>query len=191
MNFCCFKPRSFWYFVWQLEKDICAGYFYILIMILHLCSGMMLNYLETVWPIWIFLLSFSKTVKSSIMVAGPITSWQTDGEKVEIVTDFIFLDSKSTADGARRHKIKRHLVLGREAITNLNRVLESRAITLVTKVHVVKALVFPIIMCRCESQSIKKAESRRTDPFALRYTVFQGSKDKPNSSLIKPGTTSL
>ena len=136
-------------------------------------------------------LSFSKTVKSSIMVAGPITSWQTDGEKVEIVTDFIFLDSKSTADGARRHKIKRHLVLGREAITNLNRVLESRAITLVTKVHVVKALVFPIIMCRCESQSIKKAESRRTDPFALRYTVFQGSKDKPNSSLIKPGTTSL
>ena len=91
-------------------------------------------------------------------------------------TLFFFLDSKITADGAHRHKIKGHLVLGREAITNLNRALESRAITLPTMVHIVKALVFPVVICRCESRSIKKAESRGTDPFELRYTVFREAR---------------
>ena len=78
-----------------------------------------------------------------------------------------------------------------EKLLQTQTVLESRAITLPTKVRIVKALVFPVVMCRCESQNIKKAESRRTDPFELRYTVFQGSKNKPDSSLIKPGTASL
>ena len=93
-----------------------------------------------------------------IMAPGPITSWQIDGEIVEIVTDFIFLGSKITADGNCNHKIKRHLLPGRKAMTNLDSILKSRDITLPTKVHLVKATVFPVVMYGCESWTIKKAE---------------------------------
>ena len=96
--------------------------------------------------------------KMKIMASGPITSWQIDGETVETVTNFIFLGSKITADGDCSHGIKRHLILGRKAMTNLDSVLKSRDITLPTKVHLVKAMVFPIVMYRCESWTIKKAE---------------------------------
>ena len=92
------------------------------------------------------------------MVSGPITSWQIDGETVETVSDFTFLGSKITADGECSHEIKRHLVLGRKVMTNLDSILKSRDITLPTKVHLVKAMVFPVVMFGCESWSIKKAE---------------------------------
>ena len=92
------------------------------------------------------------------MASGPITSWQIDGETVETVADFIFLGSKITADGDYSHEIKRHLLLGRKASTNLDSILKSRDITLATKVHLVKAMVFPVVMCGCESWTIKKAE---------------------------------
>ena len=92
------------------------------------------------------------------MASGPITSWQIDGETVETVTGFISLGSKITADGDCSHEIKRHLLLGRKAMINLNSVLKSRAITLLTKVHIIKAVVFPVVMYRCESWTIKKAE---------------------------------
>ena len=89
--------------------------------------------------------------KMKIMASGPITSWQIDGETVETVVDFIFLGSKSTADGDCIHEIKRHLLLGRKAMTNLDSILKSRDITLPTKVHLVKAMVFPVVMYGCES----------------------------------------
>ena len=92
------------------------------------------------------------------MASGPITSWQIDGETVETVVDFIFLDSKITADGDCSHEIKRRLLLGRKAMTNLDSMLKSRDITLPTKVRLVKAMVFPVVMYRCESWTIKKAE---------------------------------
>ena len=92
------------------------------------------------------------------MASGPITSWEIDGETVETVSDFIFWDSKITADGDCSHEIKRRLLLGRKVMTNLDNVLKSRDITLPTKVHLVKAMVFPIVMCGCESSTIKKAE---------------------------------
>ena len=92
------------------------------------------------------------------MASGPITSWQIDGETVERVSDFIFLGSKITADGDCSYEIKRHLLLGRKAITNLDSILKSRDITLPTKVHLVKAMVFPVVMYGCESCTIKKAE---------------------------------
>ena len=95
--------------------------------------------------------------KTKIMATGPITSWQIDGETVETVEDFIFGDSKITADGDCSHEIKRHLFLERKAVTNLNCMLKSRDITLLTKVCIVKALVFPVVMCECESWTIKKA----------------------------------
>ena len=95
--------------------------------------------------------------KSKIMASGPITSWQIDGEKVETVADFIFLGSKITADGDCSHEIKRHLLLGRKVMTNLDSIL-NRDITLPTKVHLVKAMVFPVVMYRCESCTMKKAE---------------------------------
>ena len=103
--------------------------------------------------------------KTKIMASSPITSWQTDGETMETVTDFIFLDSKITADGDCSHEIKRHLLLGRKARTNPDSILKSRDITLSTKVHLVKALVFPVVMCVCESWTIKKAECQRIDAF--------------------------
>ena len=95
------------------------------------------------------------------MASGPITSWQIDGETVETVADFIFLGSKITADGDYSHEIKRHLLLGRKASTNLDSILKSRDITLATKVHLVKAMVFAVVMYGCESWTIKKAERRR------------------------------
>ena len=92
------------------------------------------------------------------MASGPITSWQVGGETVERVTDFIFLGSKITADGDYSHKIKRWLLLGRKAMTNLDSILKSRDITLPTKAHIVKAMVFPVVMYGCESWTVKKAE---------------------------------
>ena len=96
--------------------------------------------------------------KTKIMASGPITSWQIDGKTMETVTDFISLGSKITADGECSHEIERHLLLGRKVMTNLDSILKSRDITLPTKVHLVKALVFPVVMYGCESWAIKKAE---------------------------------
>ena len=101
------------------------------------------------------------------MASGPTTSWQTDGETMQTVRDFIFLGSKITADGDWSHEIKRRLLLGRKPMTNLNSILKSRDITLPTKVHLVKAMVFPVVMCGCESWTIKKDEHRRIDTFEL------------------------
>ena len=103
--------------------------------------------------------------KAKIMASSHITSWQIDGETMETVTDFIFLGLKITADGDCSHEIKRRLLLGRKAIRNLDNVLKSRDITLPTKVHLVKVMVFPVVMYGCESWSIKKAEHQRTDAF--------------------------
>ena len=102
-----------------------------------------------------------------IMLSSPITSWQIDGETMETVTDFIFLGSKITADGDCSHEIKRHLLLGRKIMTNLDSILKSRDITLPAKVHLVKAMVSPVVMYGCESWTIKKAEHRRIDAFEL------------------------
>ena len=101
------------------------------------------------------------------MASGPTTSWQIDGETMETVRDFIFLGSKITVDDYFSHEIKRCLLLGRKAMTNLDSVLKSRDITLPTKVHVVKAMVFQVVMCGCESWAIRKAEHQRTDTFEL------------------------
>ena len=95
---------------------------------------------------------------TKIMASGPITSWQIEGETIERVTDFIFLGSKITADGDCSHEIKRRLLLGRKVMTNLDSILKSRDITLSTKVHLVKAMVFPVVMYGCESWTIKKSE---------------------------------
>ena len=105
--------------------------------------------------------------KIKLMASGPITSWQIHREAMETVTDFIFLDSKITADGDCSHEIKRCLLLGRKAMTDLDSILKSRDITLTTKVHLVKAMVFPLVICGCESWTIKKAERQRIDAFAL------------------------
>ena len=99
--------------------------------------------------------------KTKIMTSGPITSWQIDGETAETVVDFIFLGFKITADGDCSHEIKRHLLLGRKAMTHLDSIFKSRDITLSTKVHLVKAMVFPVVMYGCESWTVKKAECRR------------------------------
>ena len=105
--------------------------------------------------------------KTKIMASGPITSWQKDEETMETVSDFIFLGSKIIADGDCSHEIKRHLLLGRKAMTNLDSILKSRDITLPTKVRLVKAMVFPVVMYGCESWTIKEAEHRRIDAFEL------------------------
>ena len=105
--------------------------------------------------------------KTKIMASGPITTWQIDGQTMEIVTDFIFLGSNITADGDYSHEIKRHLLLGRKATTILDSILKSRDITLPTKICLVKAMVFPVVMYECESWTIKKAECRRIDAFEL------------------------
>ena len=105
--------------------------------------------------------------KTKIMASGPITSWHIDGEKVETVTDFIFFGSKITADADYRHEIKRHLLLGRKAMMNLDSVLQSRDITSQIKVCIVKAMVSPVAIYRCESWAIKKAECQRIDAFKL------------------------
>ena len=105
--------------------------------------------------------------KTKIMAFGPITSWEIDGETVETVSDFIFLGSKISTDGDCSLEIKRHLLLGRSAMTNLESILKSRDITLGTKVCLVKAMVFPVVMYECESWTIRKAECRRIDAFEL------------------------
>ena len=106
-------------------------------------------------------------LKTKILASGSITSWQKDGEKMETVTDFIFLGSKITADGDCSHEIKRHLLLGRKAMTNLDSMLKNRDITLPTKVCLVKAMVFLVVTYGCESWTIKKAECQRIDAFEL------------------------
>ena len=126
-----------------------------------------------------------------ILASGSITSWQIDGETVETVTDFIFLASKITAGGDCSHEIKRRLLLGRKVMTNLDSILKSRNITLSTKVHLVKAMVFPvvIIMYRCESWTIKKAECQRTDAFELwcwrRLLRVPWTARRSNQSILK------
>ena len=107
------------------------------------------------------------TQKTKIMASGPIISWQTDVETVETVADLILRGSKITADGDCSHEIKRRLLLGRIVMTNLDSIFKSRDITLPTKVHLVKAMVFPVVMYGCESWTIKKAERQRTDAFEL------------------------
>ena len=103
------------------------------------------------------------------MASGPVTSWEIDGETVESVSDFIFLGSKITADGDCSHKIESYLLLGRKVMTNLDSVLKSRDITLPTRVRLVKAMVFPVVMYGCESWTIKKAEHQKIDAFELQY----------------------
>ena len=105
--------------------------------------------------------------KTKTMASGPITSWQIDGEKMETVTDFILGGSKITADGDCSHEIKRRLLLERKAMTNLDSILKSKDLTLPTKVHLVKAMVFPVVMYGCESWTVKKAECQRIDAFEL------------------------
>ena len=123
------------------------------------------------------------------MVSGPITSWQIDGETVETVADFIFLGSKITADGDCSHEIKRRLLLGRKVMTNLDSILKSRDITLSTKVCLVKAMVFPVVMNGCESWTIRKAEHRRIDAFKLwcwrRLLRVPWTARRSNQSILK------
>ena len=116
----------------------------------------------TVWPF-----EGNNIQKTRIMASSPITSWQTGGETMETVTNFIFLGSKITADGHRSHGIKRPLLLGRKVMTNLDNIFKSRDITLPTNVHLVKAMVFPVVMYGCESWTVKKAEHWRIDAFEL------------------------
>ena len=125
-----------------------------------------------------------QTNKTKIIAFGPITSWQIDWGKVEAGTDFIFLGSKITADGDCSQEIKRHLLLGRKAMTNLDSVLKSRDITLLTKVHLVKAMVFLVVMYRCESWTIKKTKYWRIDAFKLWCwrRLLNGKEIKPASS---------
>ena len=124
--------------------------------------------------------------KTKIMASGPITSWKIDGETV---SDFIFLGSKITADDDCSHEIKRHLLLGRKVMTNLDSILKSRDITLPTKVHLVKALVFPLLMYGCESWTVKKAECQRTDAFELwfwkRFLRVPWTARRSNQSILK------
>ena len=122
-----------------------------------------------------------------IMASGPITSWQVDGETVETVADFTFLGSKITADGDCSHEIKRHLLLGRKVMTNLDSILKSRDITLSTKVYLVKAMVFPVVMYGCESWTIKKAELRRIDAFELRVPWTARRSNQSILKEISPG----
>ena len=127
--------------------------------------------------------------KIKILASGPITSWQIDGEAMETVTDFIFLGSKITADGDCSHEIKRRLLLGRKAMMNLVSILKSRDITLPTKVHQVKAMVFLVIMYGCESWTIKKAKCRRIDAFELwcwrRFLRVPWTERRSNQSNLK------
>ena len=105
--------------------------------------------------------------KTKIMASGPITSWQIKGEKVDVVTEFLFLGSKTTADGDCSHEMRRQLLLGRKAMTNLDSVLKSRDVTLPAKICIVKAMVFPLVTYGCESWTVKKAECQRVDAFEL------------------------
>ena len=126
---------------------------------------------------------------TKIMASGPITSWQIDGETVETEADFIFQGSKITADGDCSHEIKEHLLLGRKVMTNLDSILKSRDITLPTKVRLVKAMVFPVVMYACEGWTIKKAEHRRIDAFELwcwrRLLRIPWTTRRSNQSILK------
>ena len=123
------------------------------------------------------------------MASSSITSWQINGETMETVTDFIFLDSKITADGDCSHKIKRCLLLGRKVMTNQDSILKSRDITLLTKVHTVKGMVFPVVMYECESWTIKKTECQRTDAFELwcwrRFLKVPGTARISNQPILR------
>ena len=123
------------------------------------------------------------------MASGPITSWHTDEETVETVADFIFLGSKITSDGNCSHEIKRHLLLGRKVMTNIDSILKSRDITLPTKVHLVKAMVFPVVMHGCESWTIQKSECQRIDAFELccwrRLLTVPSTAGRSNQSILK------
>ena len=127
--------------------------------------------------------------KTKIMASGPITSWELDGETVVTVSDFIFLGSQITADGDCSHEIKRCLLLGRKVMTNLDSIFKSRDITLPTKVRLVKAMVFPVVMYGCESWTIKKAECRRIDAFELwcwrRLLRVPWTSGRSNQSILK------
>ena len=127
--------------------------------------------------------------KTKIKASGPITSWQIDGETVETVSDFIFLGSKITADGDCSHEIKRRLLLGRKVITKLDSIFKSRDITLPTKVRLVKAMVFPLVMYGCESWTTKKAERQRIDAFELwcwrRLLRVPWTARRSNQSILK------
>ena len=129
------------------------------------------------------------TQKTKILASDPITSWQVDGEMMETVADFIFLGSKITADGDCSHAIKRRLLFGKKVMTNLDSILKSREITLQTKVHLVKATVFPVVMYGCESWTIKKAERRRIDAFELwcwrRLLRVPWTPKRSNQSILK------
>ena len=138
------------------------------------------------WKSWVSNSTFPKT---KIIASSPITSWQIDGETMEIVTDFICLGSKITADGDCSHEIKRCLLLGRKAMKNLGSILKSRLITLPTKVCLVKAMVFPVVMYGCESWAIKKAGCRRTDAFEMwcwrRLLRVSWTARRSNQSILK------
>ena len=127
--------------------------------------------------------------KTKIMASGPNTSWQIDGETVETVTEFIFLGSKITEDGDCSHEIKRHLLLRRKVMTNLDSILKSKNITLSTQGHLVKAMVFPVVMYGCESWTIKKAEHRRIDDLELwcwrRLLRVPWTARRSNQSILK------
>ena len=127
--------------------------------------------------------------KTKIMVSGPITSWETDGEPVKTVSDFILGGSKITADGDCSHEIKRHLLLGRKVMTNLDSIFKSRDISLSTKVHLVKAIVFPVVTYGCESWTIKKDDHQRIDAFELwcwrRLLRVPWTARRPNQSILK------
>ena len=148
---------------------------------------------ESVWKEYICYIKFWKRQplihKTRIVAAGPITSWQIDGERMEIVTDLIFLDSKITADGDCSHEIKRPLLLGRKAMTKLDSLLKSWDITLLTKIHIVKAMVFPAVMYGCESWTIKKVEHQRIDAFELwcwrRLLRVPWTAGRSNQSILK------
>ena len=127
--------------------------------------------------------------KAKIMASGPITSWQIDGETMETLTDFIFLGSKITADGDCSHEIKRRLLLGRKVMTKLDGIFKSRDIALLTKVRLVKAMVFPVVMYGCESWTVKKAERQRIDAFELwcwrRLLRVPWTARRSNQSILK------
>ena len=127
--------------------------------------------------------------KTKIMAFGPITSWQIDGETVETVTEFMFLGSKITADGDCSHEIRRHLLLGRKAMTHLDSILKSRDVTLLTKVCLMKAMVFPVVMYGCEIWTIRKAEHQRIDAFELwcwrRLLRVSWTARRSNQSILK------
>ena len=133
--------------------------------------------------------------KTKIMASDPITSCQIDGETMETVTDFIFLGSKITADGDRSHEIKGRLLLGTKAMTNLDSILKSRNVTLPTEVHVVKAMVFPVVMYGCESWTMKKAEHRRIDAFELwcwrRLLRVPWTARRSNQSILKKSVLNI